>query len=229
MDWDCKARVGKKRESLSLIFIPMIPCWRFRLFILAMFSHVCSFLVSLHRLSLCISFSLSHSSFSLQTQALADALLADPELLARSVEELFESGTIAELLRLARALPDNADLQASIASILRCQSLDTKHKYPSIVYKSFGFLPHTSADISADIHANISAPHIRLFRFSARSPAHSFCANTREHAAEIIALPHGDWILPHGCRVAVAAAGTGVCCDQWPRGRAPKNETSQTQ
>ncbi len=52
-------------------------------------------------------------------QALADALLADPALLVRSVEELFDSGTIAELLRMARALPDNLELQASIASILR--------------------------------------------------------------------------------------------------------------
>ena len=68
-------------------------------------------------LSITISFSLH---FIFLQQALADALLADPELLARSVEELFESGTIAELLRLARALPDNVDLQASIASILRC-------------------------------------------------------------------------------------------------------------
>jgi hypothetical protein len=45
--------------------------------------------------------------------------LADPALLVRSVEELFDSGTIAELLRMARALPDNLELQASIASILR--------------------------------------------------------------------------------------------------------------
>jgi hypothetical protein len=86
------------------------------------------FLVSLYRLSFTLSLSfsafslsLSRSSFSSQKQALADALLADPELLARSVEELFESGTIAELLRLARALPDNLELQASIASILRCR------------------------------------------------------------------------------------------------------------
>ena len=74
---------------------------------------------ALSSLSLFHSFSFS-LSLSFVQQALADALLADPELLARSVEELFESGTIAELLRLARALPDNVDLQASIASILRC-------------------------------------------------------------------------------------------------------------
>ena len=53
-----------------------------------------------------------------RVQALADALLADPALLVRSIEELFDSGTIAELLRMAKALPDNMPLHASIAAIL---------------------------------------------------------------------------------------------------------------
>jgi hypothetical protein len=80
-----------------------------------------------------------------RVQALADALLADPEMLSQHVQELFDGNVIAELLKMARTFPDMLDLQASIAAVL------------------------------------------------------SFCANTREHATEIIMLG-GDWMFSHGCR-----------------------------